>query len=261
MIEKGALSWKEFYDLERREMKDAIHDRILDALRTCDRDVLEVIERGGVLSFPHTVLHGSLDPLVKTARALIESGRKRVLALAVLHSDDVQDEFSMDGFEYVLEEMKKEMGVEYPEISILYPPLSKVDPKDLGDRIRGAVEDGGSVKDRLDEDTALVITGDLCHFGKTYNRVTECKDVEAQIDEWIEEALDLVYRRGDVDAFVKHARRIGNDQWLLNITVRSLMGGDLDYRIFQKKVTDYSRILGEPPPTVVASYFYGVWRK
>jgi len=39
------------------------------------------------------------------------------------------------------------------------------------------------------------------------------------------------------------------------------MGGDLDYRIFQKKVTDYSRILGEPPPTVVASYFYGVWRK
>ena len=77
MVEKGTLSWKGFYKNERSENAGIISNRIDQLMKIEDSEVLEVVNRGGILSFPHTILEGSLDPVIRTARAVMESKKDR----------------------------------------------------------------------------------------------------------------------------------------------------------------------------------------
>lgn len=263
MVEKGTFSWKGFYNNERKLKAEEISRRIEELKDSKDPEVLKVIEKGGVLSFPHTVLDGSLDPVIRIAKALIDSKKDKVIALAVVHygNHGPSDEFSLDTFLYVMDEMKKRFGLDLPEVEALYPPDDKSPYKDLDDRMNRSIGDAEKIKDRIDGSTAIVITGDLCHYGNFYKRTSEMEDYRKQIDIWVEESMDLLYHKGDYLKYLGEVRKSGNDQFNLAIMVKHLLGKDLDYKFFQKKITDYSKILDEPPPVLVASYFYGVWKR
>jgi hypothetical protein len=262
MVEKGILSWKGFYENERSQRADFISNRIEELLSSDDTDVLDVINRGGSLSFPHTVLDGSLDPVIRTAKALIDSDKDKVIAIAVLHQGNhgPSDEFSLDHFQYVMEEMKSKLGVNYPDVEIHFPTSRDLSYYDFEGRINSALEEAEILRGSLDGSTSLIMTGDLSHYGKFYSRTRSGVNVEIQIDQWVEECLDLLYRKNDLMEYIKKATSSGNDQTTPGIMVKTLLGDGLDFKIFQRKCSDYSTILNEPPPTMVASYFYGVWK-
>jgi hypothetical protein len=263
MVEKGTLSWKGFYKNERSLRAGEISRRIDEWLGREDAEVLKVVNRGGVLSFPHTALDGSLDPVIRIVKAIKDSDMDRIIAMAVVHYGNTgpSDEFSLDLLEYIVEETRSRSDSDIPEITYLYPPEDKSPYKDIDDRINRAKAEANKLKDLDDGSTAFVITGDLSHYGEVYNRTTENPDFRKQMDEWIEECMDLIYHKGDYVEYLNKARISGNDQSILAIIIKELLGENLEYMFFQKSFTDYSEILAEPPPVFVASYFYGLWKK
>ena len=77
----------------------------------------------------------------------------------------------------------------------------------------------------------------------------------------IDEMLNLLYRKRDRESFLEMGIGNLNDQIANGTALASLLEGDLEYRIFYRRSTDYSGVLGSEKPTVVASVFYGVWPK
>lgn len=263
MVEKGAFSWKEFYKNERRVNAGRIAERISYLLKKNDPEVLDVVNGGGVLSFPHTVLDGSLDPVIRISKALCDSNKDKVMAMAVVHygNHGPTDEFSLDTFLHVFDLVKKELGIEYPSMEALYPPLNNVVFKDDDDRLNHVDEQADIIKDHIDKNTALVMTGDLCHFGNDYTIYEKTEDPDLLISGWIDEVLDSLYHEYNIERFWKLSKKYGNDQRFVGALMRKAIGGDMDYRIFQRKLADYTEILDKEEPHLVASYFYGAWRK
>ena len=263
MVKKGGLSWKGFYKNERSLQAQLIEDRLTFLMNNDDPEVLNVVERGGILSFPHTMLSGTLDPVIRTAKALLDSGKDHVIALAVLHygNHGPSDEFSLDTFIHVFNKLKEDLGIDYPSLECLYPPSNRVPYKDEEDRMIRAQEEAECLRGRIDGSTAVVMTGDLCHYGQDYSITSSDPDIEGQTHRWIEKGMDVLYGEGDLMGFLDHSHKIGNDQRTVGIMARTILGNDLEYKFFQKKFVDYTEVLEKDTPHLVASYFYGVWKR
>jgi len=88
------IPWKAWYAAEAASEQGRA--AVLDALRTA-RDpgatapLRAALERGGIVSFPHTTLRGSATPLARTASAILDGGFARVVALGVLHGSSLPE--------------------------------------------------------------------------------------------------------------------------------------------------------------------------
>lgn len=276
--------WKEYYAQERVQKHDTIVEECRRAHATIiDGEVADVLKHEGILSFPHTYLEDSLEALIGTVDSLYKTGKQKVIALGVLHNigeDREQKEFSLDGFEHIARIYAEVNGTEPLEIEKVYPPPSKEDGKSYALSLKEA---GVALRSKIDGKTAVVMTGDVVHYGYGYLRGNERayelaptekeiaaeKNHEKTINAWIDEGLDLVYRKKDYDAFLnEHKPKALNDQGAIALMASELLGDGLEYRTFYRKLSDYSGVLNEnlkvhtvKKPTVVASVFYGVWPK
>lgn len=80
------MDWKAFYAAEAESAagRDAVSAAVADHA-TGDADLVRTLRDGGVVSFPHTRLRDSADPLARVAAAVVAGGFERVVALGVLH--------------------------------------------------------------------------------------------------------------------------------------------------------------------------------
>lgn len=263
MVKKGALSWKGFYKHERNLEAAYIDERIASLIDAEDPEVQEIIDRGGILSFPHTILEGSLDPIIRTVKALMNSDKEKVIAIAVLHygNHGPFDEFSLDTFEYVFNRIKNQLGLEYPVLERVYPPFSHESHFDEEkDRLEQVMSEVDWFRNNVNGSTAVVITGDLCHYGMTYGLESEDPDIQKLIDDLVVKGLDLLYKEDDILNYLEFTKESKNDQRVPGIIVKELLGDNLDYKIFQRKISEYTDVLEMDTPHYVASYFYGAWK-
>lgn len=267
--------WKEYYARERAQKRGEIETAVRERGRApLDGEVADVLNRGGILSFPHTRLEDSLDAIIRIVDGLYKTGKRKVIALGVLHNsgeDRERKEFSLDGFEHIARMYAKVNGAEPLEIEKIYPPLKEEGKPDV-QTLEAA---GEALREKVDSRTAVVMTGDLVHYGHAYLRGGEAgyelapKEDEIDVENhekimntWIDEGLELVYHKKDYEAFLgKHKPVALNDQGRVAIMASSFLGDRLEYKIFYRKLSDYSDVLNAKKPTVVASVFYGVQQK
>ncbi len=256
-------TWSDYYKNERNRRDVELRDSIREAWGVIDDDgPLEVLEKGGALSFPHTYIDGSLEALIRTIRAIYRSGKRKVLAMGVLHRGHYGRpdlEFSLDGFRDISRIFSQELGLPLLEIEEVFMPLHGRVDDDLSLFVEDHLRFGQELRGRVDGDTAIVLTGDLTHFGHGYGIEDIPKDHEKVIFHHIGEMLDLLYGKRDLLSFVEMAKVRLNDQIANGTSLASLLEGDLEWRIFYQRLSDYSEVLETEKPTVVASVFYGVW--
>lgn len=115
--------WKEYYARERAQKHDIIVEECRRAHTTIiDREVADVLQHGGICSFPHTRLEDSLEAIIRIVGALYKTGKRKVIALGVLHNageDREKKEFSLDGFEHIAKMYAEINGTEPLEMALL----------------------------------------------------------------------------------------------------------------------------------------------
>ncbi|MGA1820811.1 MAG: hypothetical protein ACMUHU_07385, partial [Thermoplasmatota archaeon] len=229
-----------------------------------DPSVEKFLMQGGMLSFPHTYLDASLGPIVRTVWALLKTGKKRVIALGVMHGlndFDPSKEFSLDNFRYVLKRSGELYGYDAPELEEVFLPMRPRGEGTDQERSKEQAEDVRYLKKGLDIGSALVMTGDLAHYGAPYGTRDMIEDPADLIKGQILDCLELIYSRKDPGTYYERSIECGNDQWAVATAASSLFDEELDHEVFSLDLADYSDVFQVPPPCLVASVFYGVWPK
>jgi len=258
------VDWKRYYHHERTDRLDEIRLRIDEFRSAEDPEVDEILGSGGALSFPHTHLDHSLIPVVRTVMGIIRGKFDRVIALGVLHRTSewrTEDEFSLDGFRDILDIAVDMEGIEKPELKEIYLPRNREYMHDIDETVTDLTGIGREVSSRMEDRTALVMTGDLVHYGHGYGTSDPSDDPGGMISRWIVEGLDRVYVDKDYRSFLEWSRKRMSDQGAVAVTASSILGSDLDHRIISSEIADYTAILRTASPTVVASVFYGVIKR
>jgi hypothetical protein len=201
-------------------------------------------------------------PVVRTAAGILRGGFERVVALGVLHRtsrSNIDKEFSLDGFRDILDCAVELSGKTPPMIEEFYLPRNR----DLHQDIEGTVSDlkilGTEIARNMDDRTAMVMTGDLVHYGHGYGIPDPVEDPPGLINRWINEDLDEAYRIRDYTKYLPRSFERMSDHGPVAITAGTVLGRDLNYRIISSELSDYSTILQTASPTIVASVFYGAF--
>ena len=113
------MDWKTFYrdELACPEGEEFL-DRCFDRLPEDDEALDEVIRTGGILSFPHTSLRSSGEPISRVVAALYRTGTKRVIALGVLHCGSLPSDYCDQYEEY--QRLTEQPGNDDPRIAELF---------------------------------------------------------------------------------------------------------------------------------------------
>ncbi len=261
-----ALAWKEYYAEERRQRKD----QIIAVAKThwqhpaASKNMHDIIESGGVLSFPHTFLDDSMMPIMHTIHTIYKAKKSKVFAVGVLHGERKQ-EFSLDGLTTIAKLYAQANNLTPLSFTEIYHSISVKDTEKRDKDIRLLTKKAKSLKSELDSDTAIVMTGDLVHFGYGYGDKNlhphdrPLHDRLPNIFLQIIDLLDTIYKARDPLLFIEKSLAVKNDQIAPAIFVNALFDSRVSYSIFSYTLSDYSSILKFPPPTVVASLHYGVY--
>ncbi|MGA1873524.1 MAG: hypothetical protein ACMUHY_07600 [Thermoplasmatota archaeon] len=260
----GNLTWKEYYSKEIQKSLARIDRTIRRWDVNGDSSVDRVTGSGGLLSFPHTYLDSTIEPLSRTVNSIYRTDRKKIIALGVMHRSSHMDpsrEFSLDGFRTFLGRAGELLDRKEPECVYAYFPKRPLDGREPVEMISEIVKDAKELRDEITPETALIATGDLVHYGDYYNYGESLSDPHADISEIVETEMELLYKRKNQRAFVEYSIKNRSDQWAVGIAALSLLDDDLEHEIFSFEMSDYSKIFKTPPPCLVASIFYGVWKK
>jgi hypothetical protein len=95
------MDWKAFYraELASQAGRAAVEDAV--ARHPRGDDALTAVLRGrGVVSFPHTTIVDSADPLARVAQSVLATGVARVVALGVLHGGTLPEPHRADVAEF-----------------------------------------------------------------------------------------------------------------------------------------------------------------
>jgi hypothetical protein len=95
------VDWKRFYrdELASPAGRSAVRDALT---RHADGDahVKSVLASGGIVSFPHTTLRDSADPIARVVQSILALGAPRVMALGVLHGGTLPEPWRTDLAEF-----------------------------------------------------------------------------------------------------------------------------------------------------------------
>ena len=255
----GDRTWKTYYSLERERRREEMEVKARSLWELPDPEVDRVVARGGALSFPHTYLDGSFMPLFRAVRAVHRSGKAKVVALGVVHDPDKDPEmfeFSLDGLSFILVLVEESLGQDRIALTRQFITRDR-NRTSIGDIVKDLEAKGRALRPMLDEDTVLMVTGDLLHYGHGYGTAAPSED-PSHFEGMVKGDLDLLYRKKDHIGYYQSARRNMNDQAVVGVTLSTALGAPLDYDIYSMEMTDYSDVLGKERPTLVASVFYGV---
>lgn len=273
-----AREWRAYYADERARLGD----RGLDALVRAAPEL--ALPEQGALVFPHAKLVACGRLVAAVARAIVRSGRDRVVALGVLHGgrerdaaaveaarrgdeaaraslrgvhtaegDVATEEFSLDAIEALLAAAARVEGRRAPTLLRRYPFLVGEGARDLPgiEAIRAEIEAGAG----------LVATGDLVHHGVGYatppERARSADDPATRpaVEAWIREGLGAL-ARGDTAAFLAAAEATRSDFRDAGPTLAALLGaGDvaLEVRLLGLELVGYGDVLEAPDPTWVGA--------
>jgi hypothetical protein len=81
------VDWKRFYrdELASAAGRDAVAAALAQHAAGEDR-LVSALRHGDIVSFPHTTLRDSADPIARVAQSVLAAGSSRVVALGVLHA-------------------------------------------------------------------------------------------------------------------------------------------------------------------------------
>lgn len=271
-MKKGLQWWKVFYKKEREDLTQHIliqatqHRSHNNARVNCLADILT---HGGALSFPHTFLRDNLTTYLDICSALYKSHRTELVLIGVLHSSnpkDIKKEFSLDNFEYVLRLYAEANALRKIPVHKRYFPCPA--PKDIEGHewknylayLRATKEE---VLGNIKKTTAILTTGDLCHYGHGYagyhrENTMVHNNPEIILAEKIKTLMETLFIKGNRVIFVQQSRVLLNDQISAAILIKELFGEHTAFKLFEIKFSDYSQVFSSKIPTIVASVFYGV---
>ena len=271
-----AKQWKAFYANERI----ALGERGLDAL--FERAPKVKLPENGALVFPHTRLSYTGELVAAVARAVVESGAEYVIALGVLHGAREQDrelvdaaragdanarvelrrmhgpynsgryyteEFSLDGFDALLERAAIRAGRKPPYVARWFPFLVGADPV-------GFLKDSRPVVLESFLRGAYVATTDPIHHGRGYETPLErcmpreSHDTKVKARASIEKSFQLLteHRYADFQAHTLAERSDFRDVGPVLMELRPFSR----YTIHACELVPYGDVLGAPEPTWVA---------
>jgi hypothetical protein len=311
------VDWKAYYQSEREgaAARDAVRGWLL---RDPDPAVALAVERGGILSFPHTALSYAGPLQAGVVRALFDGRIRRVLALGVLHSSGLEayrvaldeeaapdrraaafrrirgtflppgrsretsygtvpgwasgkeaelirpdragllgSEFSLDTFLALNAAAADALG--RPAIPVLPVYIGMMRDPQTGS-FAAAEAFAGWIRRHVDDETAVVATGDLVHYGTAYGRAwlpgspETPQSLRLALLPEVEETLraGLVERDWE-EAYRRSRSRIGNDQREILPVLSALLGTGATFSLLSFELSDYAAILDVAPPCVVAS--------
>ena len=131
----------------------------------------------------------------------------------------------------------------------------------LTDSFTLATDVAAEIAQLLGPKTAIVITGDLVHYGITYSskeemneKPTTVLDLEKYFLPLVEESFHLVAKEKRYSAaFDRLNRVLHSDQRFLLPVIGELLGDDASFEILEFHLSDYAPIWNVKPPCVVAS--------
>jgi hypothetical protein len=234
-VRPDPANWRRIYAEERARLGEGGLAKIVD-------DAPRItLPAGGAIIFPHTFLSVTGRMVAAAARAVIDSGVDRVVAIGVLHGGrrDAADEFSLDGFLALLELAARRANRREPDIAVRFPTLA--DPAELREW-----RDGGA---------AIVATADPIHYGIGYDQ----PDSTLAHDDprTVAHARTLVtsqftaLARGDIDAFRDQCAAVRSDFRDAGALLATVIGS-ATVHIHDLLCVDYSATLASDAPTWVA---------
>lgn len=244
-------TWKAYYAEERKELGEA------GLLALFDDPPRVVLRSGGAIVFPHTRLRSSGKLIAAAARAVLDSGADRVLAIGIRHGaregsrgiyDHVEDEFSLDNFAVLLELAARRANKKPPELIRRFPFLTGDEPSTLP---------GIEELTALASQCALVATTDPLHYGIGYgDRVATFKTASTEARRYAKEEIEYAFSalaEQDFEPFAAHAARVRSDFRDAGPVLAILLGEKFRFSIKALELVDYAEVLGAPDPTWVAA--------
>lgn len=170
----------------------------------------------------------------------------------------LKDEFSLDLFLALVRLYADLEGVPQLRILPIYVGMTRDPGSGSFDQARRLAS---AVAGLAGPETATVTTGDLVHFGHTYDQderietmPSDLRSLSSFFRSETEEALDLALTRGDqAGAFERCERILHSDQRYVLPVLAELLGSGARFDVLEFSLSDYSSILGVEPPALVAS--------
>ncbi len=178
-----------------------------------------------------------------------------------LHRDAnglLAQEYSLDTFFTLIKAYSLAHAIPPLQITPLYVGMTR-------DPVQGtfavASEIGDGLKRMHSQNTAIVATGDVVHYGTGYSREELMRRMPSTADKLqpllrkeLQEILDLVLKRKEyAQAFPKLDSFLNNDQRYLLPVLSELLGKNADYDILSFRLSDYASINAVRQPCFVAS--------
>ena len=175
---------------------------------------------------------------------------------AFLRSDDdvLRNEFSLDTFHAVLRWSATLQQSEPPHVLPVYIGLTR-HPVSGSYAVADAL--GAWLRKQWDDETAIVATGDLVHYGAVYGSPA-LSVAPPELETWSLERLKEVLRLGleqrdDEAAYEIAWQELRSDQREMLPVLARMLDGGARADILAYELTDYADILRVPPPCRVAS--------
>ena len=202
---------------------------------------------------------GFIRSEMKTAFGKVPSINPKSDWKRIRKDDDLlAGEFCLDYFLGILRFVADQLGREVLSVLPIYSGAS-FDP--VTGSFELATEVANEISQVLDSRTALVITGDLVHYGTTYSSKEAMKGKPVKMNELVDLFLPLVNRsfqltlheKRHVEAFNLMNDVLHSDQRLLLPVVSEILGAKPSYEIVEFHLSDYAPIWHVDGPCVVAS--------
>jgi predicted class III extradiol MEMO1 family dioxygenase len=170
------------------------------------------------------------------------------------HSNLLENEFSLDTFHAVMRLAADVYQVEPLPVIPLYVGMMR---NPLNGSFATAEVLARWLDDCWDEETAIVTTGDVVHFGAVYGSGTmeaSTQQLETEFRHRVETVLELSFQGGQAEkAFQMALHDLKSDQREILPLLAHLLGQGALAEIDTFTLSDYAAIFNTPPPCLVAS--------
>lgn len=164
------------------------------------------------------------------------------------------DEFSLDTFFAILQLAAEWMRIEPPEVVPLYVGVVR---HPLTGEFEVAHQMGHWLRQAWTDDTAIVATGDVVHYGTAYGSTlleAELPELVRRFRRQLAETLDMALAARDWSAaYIASRDRLKSDQRELLPVLSALLGEGASAEILSFTLSNYAPIVDTPPPCLVAS--------
>ncbi|MBU1049517.1 hypothetical protein KKG90_05770 [Candidatus Bipolaricaulota bacterium] len=170
------------------------------------------------------------------------------------HANLLKDEFSLDTFHAILRLAADVYRLDPLPVTPMYVGMTR---HPLTSSLDSAERLGRWLYDHWDDETAIVTTADVVHYGAFYGSKSDdgaASSLESSFLRQLETLLELAFERGNVeDAFVMARDDLKADHREILPPLVCLLGKGAPSVVEAFSLSDYADILDTAPPCLVAS--------